>query len=93
MSDMVKRTLEEREKTHGSWSTTSKVIQLIKDVIRRYAPSDIDLQSKEALEMIAHKIGRIICGNPKELDHWLDVAGYATLEHDRLKETIEDSKQ
>lgn len=33
----------------------------------------------EALEMIQHKIGRILSGNPNEPDHWRDIAGYATL--------------
>ena len=84
MRDELKKTLDDREKTHGDWDTNAKVIQLIKYPIRRYAPSDIDLQSKEALEMIAHKMGRILCGNPKEPDHWLDIAGYATLEYKRL---------
>ena len=29
--------------------------------------------------MIAHKIGRILAGDPNHIDHWLDIAGYATL--------------
>jgi hypothetical protein len=29
--------------------------------------------------MIAHKIGRIIAGDPDFRDHWDDLAGYATL--------------
>ena len=33
----------------------------------------------EALEMIAHKIARILNGNPNYADHWADIAGYATL--------------
>jgi hypothetical protein len=32
----------------------------------------------EALEMIAHKIARILSGaNPSDPEHWEDVAGYA----------------
>lgn len=34
---------------------------------------------KEALEMIAHKIARIIAGNPEHVDNWADIAGYAVL--------------
>lgn len=34
---------------------------------------------REAMEMIVHKIGRIIHGNPHEADHWRDIAGYALL--------------
>lgn len=34
---------------------------------------------KEALELIATKIGRILNGNPNNPDSWKDIAGYATL--------------
>jgi DNA primase len=34
---------------------------------------------REALEMIAQKISRALHGNPHEVDHWRDIAGYATL--------------
>ena len=34
---------------------------------------------KEALEMIAHKIGRILAGRPAFRDQWDDIAGYAKL--------------
>lgn len=39
---------------------------------------------KEALEMIAHKIARILNGDPNYADSWVDIAGYATLVADRL---------
>ena len=34
---------------------------------------------REALEMIAHKVGRILNGQPDFFDSWHDIAGYATL--------------
>lgn len=40
---------------------------------------------KEALEMIASKIARILNGNTNNEDSWRDIAGYATLVADRLK--------
>lgn len=39
----------------------------------------LTLCQREALEMIVHKIGRIISGNPHFRDHWADIAGYAKL--------------
>lgn len=39
----------------------------------------------EALEMIAHKIARIINGDPNYYDSWADIAGYAKLVADRLE--------
>jgi hypothetical protein len=34
--------------------------------------------------MVAHKIARIINGDPNYSDSWVDVAGYAKLVADRL---------
>ena len=39
----------------------------------------------EALEMIQHKIARILNGDPDYADSWDDIAGYAKLVSDRLK--------
>lgn len=39
----------------------------------------LSVSHKEALEMIAHKIGRILNGDPNYDDSWIDVAGYAKL--------------
>jgi hypothetical protein len=39
--------------------------------------------------MIQQKVARIICGDPFERDHWVDIMGYAALvlrELDRLQE-------
>jgi hypothetical protein len=40
---------------------------------------------REALDMIQHKIGRILAGNPNHHDHWHDIAGYATLVANELE--------
>jgi hypothetical protein len=40
---------------------------------------------KEALDMIQHKVARILNGNANHQDHWVDIAGYAELEHQILK--------
>lgn len=39
----------------------------------------------EALEMIAHKMGRIVNGDPFYHDSWHDIVGYAKLVADRLE--------
>lgn len=33
----------------------------------------------ESLDMILHKCGRILSGDPNEPDHWRDIEGYARL--------------
>jgi hypothetical protein len=40
---------------------------------------------REALEMVAHKIGRILNGDPKYHDSWHDIIGYTKLVADRLR--------
>lgn len=72
--------LNERDKTHGGFRVNSSVSQRIKDIIRS-EPTYANLTSpqKESLDMIAHKISRIIAGDPNFADHWDDLAGYAKL--------------
>lgn len=43
---------------------------------------------KEALEMIAHKLARIINGDPDYADSWVDIAGYSKLVADRLEGVV-----
>lgn len=82
----VDQILQEREHTHGPFADGAAVMQKMKSKLREN-PNWPDLASdqKEALEMICHKIGRIINGNPNTFDHWADIAGYATLVANRLK--------
>ncbi len=41
-------------------------------------------QQREALEMVAHKIGRILNGDPNYHDSWHDIIGYTKLVADEL---------
>lgn len=75
--------LDERGKSYGPFIGHARVTQAIKHAIFNHAPVLEDDQ-REALEMIAHKIGRIINGNPDYVDSWVDIAGYAQLVADRL---------
>ena len=34
---------------------------------------------REALDMLASKLARILCGNKDEPDHWVDMSGYSLL--------------
>jgi hypothetical protein len=44
----------------------------------------LDMVIAESLDMILHKIGRIVAGDAAFKDHWVDIAGYATLVADRV---------
>jgi hypothetical protein len=80
VSDDTDDLLAEREKTHGPYTEKARIIQGLKEVMRSgsgwYGLSDVQ---RESLEMIVHKIGRILSGDPNCVDHWDDLAGYAKL--------------
>lgn len=69
-----------RKATHGDFSDHARITQALKAVMREEAGWDrlSDVQ-REALEMNAHKVGRILAGDPNFADHWDDIAGYAKL--------------
>lgn len=82
----IKSILDERGSRYGVFTGHANITQRLKYVMRtsndRWDRLDTDQQ--EALEMIAHKIGRILNGDPNYDDSWIDIAGYAKLVADRL---------
>lgn len=71
--------LDQRGATHGDFRAMSTRIQQIKAIMRMGSKwIDMSEPQKEALELIATKIGRIIEGDPEHFDHWIDGAGYFT---------------
>ena len=91
MSDKTKldSILTERAKTHGDFSVVADFAQQLKDTMRdapNWASSDtMEPDQYEALEMIASKLARILCGNQNHADSWKDIAGYAMLVCNRLE--------
>jgi hypothetical protein len=82
----VKDTLTERQKTHGSFQSHADICQSLKAQMRRSSTwQDLPNHMKESLEMIQHKIARILNGSPNHHDHWHDIIGYATLVEDTLE--------
>lgn len=77
----VEDTLKVRIPTNGNLPDQAQCSQELKDVVRRFQMSWSRLThcQREALDMILHKIGRVIAGNADHADHWHDIAGYATL--------------
>lgn len=78
--------LNEREKTHGDYKHVARLSWSFKHTVREELNSqekdmrrNVDIGQQEAVEMILHKIARIICGDPNHADHWDDIAGYAML--------------
>lgn len=81
MADKVgEQVTAEREVTHGNFSRNARVSQGLKDVWWRSVSSDLlSAVQKEAAEMIFMKLSRVASGHADHIDHWRDIAGYATL--------------
>ena len=82
----IAEVLEERGNRYGAFQTHAEITQELKEVM--YATPNWELlfpDQKEALEMVAHKIGRILNGDPNYDDSWVDIAGYSQLVADRLR--------
>jgi Domain of unknown function (DUF6378) len=68
----------ERAKAHGDFTDVSDIAQRLKSVIRTgHSFDQLSMVQVEGLDMILHKIARIVSGNPNHKDHWDDIAGYA----------------
>jgi hypothetical protein len=84
----VDATLDARAQNYGTFKDGAELMQAIKRTMAAHAAKHDKTFADdqwEALEMIVHKMGRIVNGNPDVTDHWVDIAGYATLIADRLE--------
>jgi hypothetical protein len=84
MSD-INEILTERGKRYGVFEEHAILCQHLKAIMRNASGWDhLRSDQCEALEMVQHKIARILNGDPHYADSWRDIAGYATLVADRL---------
>lgn len=88
-TDIIK-TLEERGSRYGSFVGHATLSQGLEDFMRATDNwNKLHADQKESLKMIAHKIARILNGDPNYDDSWRDISGYAKLVSDRLETGIE----
>lgn len=86
--DTVDAILNNRAKQYGKFIEGAEIMQMTKRLLHNYVEqrgTELAFDQLEAIDMIVHKLGRIVNGNPDKVDHWDDIAGYATLVSDRLK--------
>lgn len=77
--------LTQRGDRYGAFDKHAEITQLLKNIIFDAKPRRLYAYDQvEALDMICHKLGRIINGDPDYSDSWVDIAGYAQLVADRL---------
>jgi hypothetical protein len=85
----IAATLNERGTRYGKFTGHAEITQRLKNdiadfrFVHKKPPLSPDQQ--EAIDMICHKIGRIVNGDPNYADSWVDIAGYAKLVADRLE--------
>ena len=80
--------LVDRGEKYGPFAGHARITQRLKEIIEDEllgrGNRQLDADQQEALDMICHKIGRIINGDPNYDDSWRDIAGYAMLVCNRL---------
>ena len=91
MKQTIDEVLSERGARYGTFKGHAEISQHLKMTVKRYLEKreqHLADDQREALEMICHKLARIINGDPNYHDSWTDVAGYAQLVADRLQGVV-----
>lgn len=86
MTQAIEATLAERGTRYGSFPEHARITQNLKRAMID-SPNWVTLSDdkRETLEMVAHKIGRILNGDPEYHDSWHDINGYVKLVADTLQ--------
>lgn len=99
-NEHIQEILHERNKTHGNFADNALRHSAIYNVLYKALATKQGLGKIHpntyacmilALQMISNKLSRIATGDPNEVDHWEDIAGYATLVARELKANGADS--
>lgn len=92
--DSIDAILEERGKKYGKFEEHARITQAIKAaMVDSPNWNSLPQYMKEALEMDAHKTGRILNGDPFYDDSWQDKIGYTKLVLDKIHEQTTDTKK
>ena len=86
----IENILKERGNRYGEFKDHAEISQGLKILLVHGASYDkLHNYQKESLEMICHKMARILNGDPSYIDSWTDIVGYAQLVIDELKKEIQ----
>jgi hypothetical protein len=89
MTTNVDETLAQRGSNYGKFTEHARITQNIKAAMADSPNWDkLDADMRECLDMIAHKAGRILNGDPNYIDSWHDIIGYTRLVEKRLNGEI-----
>lgn len=88
----VKELLEERGNRYGDYTDVSSTSQKLKDVVRNTDNWDrMPMYQRESIDMLCNKLSRILNGDYRYQDSWVDIIGYVQLVLDQLNERRLDS--
>jgi len=80
LKDSTDLLLDEREATYGKYGDQATCAQNLKRAMRAHPKYELlSPVMKESLEMVQHKIARILNGDPAYVDNWVDIIGYVKL--------------
>lgn len=83
---MIEEVLNQRQTTYGSFTKNAEVSQMLKYFMAQGTNyKQMPMAHREALEMIVHKIARIVNGDPNYIDNWIDIIGYSQLVIEEIK--------
>lgn len=89
MKQTVNELLDEREKRYGSFDGHAGISQGLKNILQSHPKwHELKDNQRESLEMICHKIARILNGDPDYIDNWTDIAGYSVLVEQDLRKAV-----
>ncbi len=88
---MIEEVLNQRQATYGSFTKNAEVSQMLKYFMTQGTNyKQMPVPHREALEMIVHKIARIVNGDPNYIDNWVDIIGYSQLVIEEIKSYDEE---
>ena len=84
---MIEDTIKERTESYGDFTDNATVAQLLKEAIQMETNyPNMPPYMRESLDIICSKISRMVTGDWKHADNWLDIQGFAKLSLDRLND-------
>lgn len=79
-SSLTSHLTDTRKQSHGKIQDVGEVSQKLKAITHTSKNWETMSNSqREALDLIVHKMARILVGDPDFKDHWDDIAGYASI--------------
>ena len=89
----VDNTLKQRGNRYGTFENNARLTQALMDVVDELGQNDLSPVHREMVHMTFHKIARMCCGDQWYEDNPHDIAGYAKLLEDHIKEVMYDEEQ